>query len=245
MGPKPGHRSPAWAPRSLVLQHEAAAPSGLIADWLLEQSAQVDTLRVDKVDPIVDPRDYDLIVMLGSELAAYDDSIPFLAPEMRTLAAALEADVPILGLCFGGQLLARVLGAHVFRLEHPEIGWMRVRTYDPELMSEGPWFQWHYDGFALPPGARLVAETEVGVQAFASGRSLGLQCHPEVTPEIVADWALLSSNQTAEDWLASKALIDETRRREAGSKRATWRLLDRFRDKVVGAKTRRRRGRRL
>jgi GMP synthase-like glutamine amidotransferase len=230
-----GRPRSSWAPRCLVLQHEADTPPGLIADWLEEQTAQVETVRIDEVQPNVDPRDYDLVVVLGSEHAAYDDSLPFLAPEMRLLSAAHEADVPTLGVCFGGQLLARVLGARVFRIAAgPEIGWLKVRTHHPELLGEGPWLQWHYDGFSLPPGSQLIAETDVGVQAFVAGRTMGLQCHPEVTPEIVAGWARLSSQELAKDGVDPQALVDQTSKRERESKVAAWRLLDRFRDRVVG-----------
>jgi GMP synthase-like glutamine amidotransferase len=101
------------------------------------------------------------------------------------------------------------------------------------LISEGPWFQWHYDAFELPPGATLVADTEVGVQAFVAGRCLGLQCHPEVTPEIVSGWALASSNELAREGLDAHTLVGETRRQQVESRRSAWRLLDRFRDRIV------------
>ena len=101
---------------------------------------------------------------------------------------AIDADVPVLGLCFGGQMLARALGAEVFRRTKSEIGWLPVRSTDPELVPDGPWFQWHFDSFTVPPGATLIAESDVGPQAFVAGRSLGLQFHPEVTTQIMDDW---------------------------------------------------------
>ena len=77
---------------------------------------------------------------------------------------AVEEDVPVLGLCFGGQMLARVLGSENYRSDDAEIGWLPVRTHDADLVSEGPWFQWHFDVFTAPPGARVVAETDVEAQ---------------------------------------------------------------------------------
>jgi len=223
----------AWKPRSLILQHEAATPPGLVTGWLAEQSAQVDTVRIDEVEPEVEPRDYDLIVSLGSEFAAFDDSIPFVQREVRLFREALDGDVPILGLCFGGQLLARVLGGRVFRSRQSEIGWLPVRTRDPELVSAGPWFQWHFDTFTPPPGATLVAETDVGPQAFVTGRSLGLQFHPEVTPEIMAQWVGVYPHELAAEGVDPQGLLEETRRRAAESRRTTWGLLDRFRDRIA------------
>ena len=112
----------AWKPRTLILQHEAPTPPGLMTGWLHEQDAKIDTLRIDEEDRQVDPRDYDLIVSLGSEFAAFDDSIPFIPREVKLFEDALAADVPILGLCFGGQMLARILGARNYRSEQSEIG---------------------------------------------------------------------------------------------------------------------------
>ena len=222
-----------WRPRALILQHEKATPPGLIAPWLAEQSAVVDTLRIDEDERLVDPRQYDLIISLGSEFAAFDDSIPFVPREALVFEDAIEGDVPILGLCFGGQMLARVLGARVYRSEKSEIGWLPVRTNDPELVGEGPWFQWHFDVFTAPPGADVLAVTDTGPQAFVSGRSLGLQFHPEVTPAIMEEWVRVYPHELRAEGVDPKRLLAETKRRAADAKRATWRLLDRFRDVVV------------
>jgi GMP synthase-like glutamine amidotransferase len=222
-----------WKPRSLILQHEAATPPGLMTSWLEEESAQIETFRIDEDDRPLDPRDYDLIVSLGSEFAAFDDSIPFVSREAKLFEQALESDVPILGLCFGGQMLARVLGSRLYRSEQSEIGWLPVRTHDPGLVSPGPWFQWHFDSFSVPPNAKVIAETDVGPQAFVSGRSLGLQFHPEVTPEIMDDWVRVYPHELEAEGVDPEGLLTETRRRAEESKQLTWTLFDRFRDRVA------------
>ena len=222
-----------WRPRALILQHEKATPPGLIAPWLAEQSAVVDTLRIDEDERLVDPRQYDLIVSLGSEFAAFDDAIPFVQREALLFEDAIEGDVPILGLCFGGQMLARVLGANVYRSQKSEIGWLPVRTNDPKLVGEGPWFQWHFDVFTAPPGADVLAVTDTGPQAFVAGRSLGLQFHPEVTPAIMEQWVRVYPHELKAEGVDPKGLLAETNRRAADAKKSTWRLLDRFRDVVV------------
>ena len=104
-------RARARGPRALILQHEDPTPPGHVTDWLGEHDAEIEVYRIDLEERGVDPRDFDLIVSLGSEFAAFDDTKPFVPREARLMERALEADVPILGLCFGGQLLARVLGA--------------------------------------------------------------------------------------------------------------------------------------
>jgi GMP synthase (glutamine-hydrolysing) len=127
--------------RVLVVQNEGASPPGLISQWLEEQAADVSVLRIDLEERDVDPRDYELLVPLGSEFPAYDESRPFVERSRQLLERAVETDVPVLGVCFGGQLLARVLGGRAFRAPEAEIGWKRLRTHDPELVTEGPWFQ--------------------------------------------------------------------------------------------------------
>ena len=222
-----------WRPRTLILQHEEPTPPGLMTDWLAEQSAQVEVFRIDDGEDHKDARDYDLIVSLGSEFAAFDDSIAFVQPEVKLYKDAIDAGVPILGLCFGGQMLARVLGSRLFRSEHAEIGWLPVRTHDPELVSTGPWFQWHFDSFTPPPGATLIAETDAAPQAFVAGRSMGLQFHPEVTPEIMDEWVRAYPHELEAEGVDPQGLLDETRRRAAQARQTTWRLLNSFRDRVA------------
>lgn len=214
--------------RALIIQHEELTPPGLIRNWLEEQNAEVDLLRIDEHERMPDPRDYQLVVSLGSESASYNDSIPFVARETKLIRAAHAADVPILGVCFGSQLMARALGGRSFKADRPEIGWLRVRTNDPELVPDGPWFNWHFDAFSLPPGAQLVAETDVGPQAYVIGRSLGLQFHPEVTFEIVESWVLSSPDQVDAAGVDPAALLEETKRRALESQKNTECLLSRY-----------------
>jgi GMP synthase (glutamine-hydrolysing) len=230
--------SSAWRPRTLILQHEEPTPPGHMTEWLAEQGAQVEVFRIDENDAEISPRDYDLIVSLGSEFAAFDDSIPFVQREVKLYESAIESGVPILGLCFGGQMLARVLGSRLFRAEQAEIGWLPVRTHDTELVSAGPWFQWHFDSFSAPPGAELIAETDLAPQAFVSGRNLGLQFHPEVTPDIMDEWVRAYPHELEAEGVDPQGLLNETRQRAAEAKQTTWRLLNAFRDRVALSKER-------
>jgi GMP synthase-like glutamine amidotransferase len=215
-------------PRALILQHEDPTPPGLVAEWLDAHDAEVDVYRIDLEARDVDPADYDVIVSLGSEFAAFDDHKPFVPREADLLRRAVDEDVPVLGLCFGGQMLARVLGADVFRSDDSEIGWLPVRSDDLELVPEGPWFQWHFDSFSAPPGARVVADSDVGPQAFVAGRSLGLQFHPEVTTAIMDDWVRTYRHELDGDGVDPDALLEETHRRADDARRMSWQLLERF-----------------
>ncbi len=217
--------------RALVIQHEQPTPGGYVNQWLEERGADQDIFRIDIEDREVDPRDYDMIVSLGSEFAAFDD-IPWIRREEAMLRDAHEADVPILGVCFGGQLLAKTLGGESFRSDQSEIGWLPVNSRDEEMIPPGPWFQWHFDSFTLPPGAELLADSPVGPQAYTIGRSLGTQFHPEVTPEIMESWVRAYPHELEQEGVDPKGLLEETYARARETKEAAWRLFDAFLERL-------------
>ena len=214
--------------RALILQKEDPTPPGHVTEWLASVGAEAETFRIDLEDRDLDPTDYDLVVSLGSEFAAFDDHRPFVRREATLMQRAVDQDVPVLGLCFGGQMLARVLGSQNYRSDEAEIGWLPVRTRDANLVSEGPWFQWHFDVFTAPAGARVVAETDVGVQAFVAGRSLGLQFHPEVTTQIMDDWVREYRHELDDEGVDPDALLEQTHRLAEQSRANAMRLFDRF-----------------
>jgi GMP synthase-like glutamine amidotransferase len=218
---------------ALVIQHEQPTPGGYVNQWLEDRGADQDVYRIDVDGRDVNAGDYDLIVSLGSEFAAFDDSIPWLEREKRLLLDAARRDVPVLGICFGGQLLARVLGGRSFKGERSEIGWLPVRSTDPELVPEGPWFQWHFDTFTPPPGARLIADSPVGPQAYLIGRSLGLQFHPEVTPEIMDAWVMAYRHELDQEGVDPDGLLERTNQLAERSRAAAWRLFDGFLERIA------------
>jgi GMP synthase-like glutamine amidotransferase len=216
-----------------VIQHLESAPAGHVSDWLAERGADEDVWRIDAEDRPVAPRDYDLIVSLGSECAAYDDSVPWIARELGLLRDAAGAGVPVLGICFGSQLLARALGGRAMRAPQPEIGWFPVRTRDRAFVEEGPWLQWHYDTFTPPPGAALLADSDAGPQAYSIGACLGLQFHPEVAPEIVEGWVAKDRDELVRHGIEPDRLLAQTRERASESRAAAWALLDTFLHQVA------------
>ena len=173
--------------RALILQKEEPTPPGHVTEWLASHDAEAETFRIDLEDRDVDPTGYDLIVSLGSEFAAFDDTRPFVQREATLMRRAVDEDVPVLGLCFGGQMLARVLGARTTARTRPRSAGCRSErpTRSSSLRARG---SSGTSTCSRPSGARVVAETDVGVQAFVAGRSLGLQFHPEVTTQIMDDW---------------------------------------------------------
>jgi GMP synthase-like glutamine amidotransferase len=222
--------------KALILQHEEPTPPGYLAEWLKQQGFEVDVFRIDLDGDVPDPRQYDMVASLGSEFAAFDDSKPFIPREAQLLKDAMDSDVPVLGLCFGGQLLARVAGGTSFRSDQPEIGWAPVRSRVPELIPEGPWFNWHFDSFTLPPGAKLLAETDAGPQAYVIGRSLGLQFHPEVTPEIMDSWVKAYRHELDGDGVDPDALLEETHRIAPDVRKRSEHLFNHFLTEIAKLK---------
>jgi GMP synthase-like glutamine amidotransferase len=174
------------AERLLVIEHGPYAPAGLLGDWAADRALDVHTVALHSGELLP------AAVSLGAADAAYDDSVPWLAAELLFLDCLLAAEVPVLGICFGAQALARVLGARVYRLSAPEIGWAWVTARCPAL-PEGPWLSWHYDGFDLPSGAVELGANEVSPQAFSLGPHTGVQFHPEATQPIVRSWVEITN----------------------------------------------------
>jgi GMP synthase-like glutamine amidotransferase len=172
---------------ALVLEHEADAPVGLLGDWAAQRGIALEVVGTEGPRP--DPSGRPFVVSLGSEASAYDDAVPWLAAERAVLDRAVASSIPVLGICFGGQHLARTLGATVGPASRPEVGWLEVETLSADVVPPGCWLQWHRDAFTLPPGAELLARSQICVQAFRHGPHLGVQFHPEVTPAIALGWA--------------------------------------------------------
>jgi GMP synthase (glutamine-hydrolysing) len=212
---------------ALVLQHDGDAPAALLADWAAARGEALEVAAAGQ--PIPDLRGRPFLVILGSESAAYDDAVPWLGAERAVLDRALAGGVPILGICFGAQHLARALGATVAPLRGtPEVGWHEIETLAPEVVPEGPWLQWHRDAFTLPPGAELLARSPTGVQAFRCGPHLGVQFHPEVTAEIADAWAAAFPGSVAAAQTTAAAVQEGSRRHAAGAARRAFALFDAF-----------------
>ena len=144
-------------------------------------------------------RDFAGIVPLGGSMQAWDEErLPYLGRQRELLREAVDEGVPVLGICLGGQLLARALGAEVRPAERPETGWLQVEATpeaagDPllaHLREPVGVYQWHLDVFDLPAGAiRLARSDQSENQAFRYGeRAWGLQFHPEVDAPLFAGW---------------------------------------------------------
>lgn len=233
--------------RALLVQHDHVSPSGPVGERLRHHGFAVAELMVvpeerqhtpDVTCDFPDPSGWDLIVPMGAPWSVDDPAVASWAePELRMLAAAHGAGVPVFGVCFGGQALAAALGGRVERAPAPEMGWVDVDTDDPSLVGPGPWFQFHFDRWVLPPGAVEVARSAASSQAFVLGRSMGVQFHPEITP---AEFGLWSAHGAAalmrERGIDPDTVMAEVQREEAESTRRTFALIDAFLKRTDGLK---------
>ena len=161
------------------------------------------------------------LAFMGGPMSA-NDELPWTQPVLALMRDAVSRGVPVIGHCLGGQMLARALGGKVSVNPVKEIGWNAVEVEDNATARE--WFgrdlakfttfQWHGDTFTIPPGGeRILTGPHCANQAYVvDDRHLGMQCHVEMTPEMIASWIASGSGEVKEN-LASPAVqpVEEIR----------------------------------
>jgi GMP synthase (glutamine-hydrolysing) len=209
---------------SVVHQHDAGA--GVFADAAAEAGHELHEWAVAERDEPPGPLDgYGAVLVFGGAMHVDQEERHGWLREERTLLARLvDEGTPVLGVCLGGQLLAKALGAHVRRLPSPEVGWFDVEltgeaAADPVfggLPARFSSFQWHTYHFELPAGAVALARNDRCLQAFRAGESAwGIQFHAEVRQESVVDW--IRTSKPEDDGLVDfPRLLAESEERIAG-----------------------------
>jgi GMP synthase-like glutamine amidotransferase len=227
----------------LFLEHDHVSPPGPVAQRFAERGYEVvESLVVPEESfhsPNVEfafpnPSDFDAIVVMGAPWGAWDtDRIGnWLDTEAQWLSEADTAGVPVLGICFGGQMLARAHGGSVAPGPKTEIGWSTVMSKVPAL--DGRWFQFHYDSFVPPTNATLLAANSSAPQAFALRKNLALQFHPEVTAGTLNDWlALGGQSQVEKDGQDPQFLLEHTKSLDPESVVRAHGLVDYFIENYV------------
>jgi GMP synthase-like glutamine amidotransferase len=232
------------APKVLFIVNDPVAPPAVLGEVFSEFGYDVDTFDVvpegQGDDPtsdveFPDPLNHDVIVPLGARWAAYDERLlqTWVGDEMKMVRAADAAGLGVLGVCFGGQLVAQAHGGTVERSPDPEIGWHQVTTDAPELIPEGPWFQWHFDRFKVPPGAVELARNGRATQAFAIGHTVGLQFHPELDGPLLEAWLANDGAEAVALGLDLNELRSETARLQSDAARRLRALVRGFIDRVA------------
>ena len=176
----------------------------------------------------------DLVVLLGSDWSVYWQQVAnHVDRESAAVRAAAASDLPVLGICYGGQLMSHALGGSVERANRTEIGWFDVQSDDAELAPPGLWFEYHVDKFTPPAGAEVFASTDAGPQAYRLGRMLALQFHPEVSTEIIRRWGKDASADAAEHGVDLEAVYERSEQLAEQNRDRCYALVDAYLDTVA------------
>ena len=190
--------------RILTFRHIPCEGLGLISSELQARGIGCDIVDLYRSGATLPRReDYDGLIVMGGPMSV-NDGLPYLEFEKKTIAEAIAAGQPVLGICLGAQLIASALGALVYRNAVKEIGWFDVQftpaaSEDTLFRGTGPVetvFHWHGETFDMPAGATWLASSDAcRHQAFRVGTgTYALQFHLEVTPEMIQDWCNEDAN---------------------------------------------------
>lgn len=209
----------------LILQNDSEAPSGFFGSWIDARGHDGDVVCHETAALLPDAREYGAIVSLGSDESVHASRKPWVREHVDYLRRARDARVPILGICFGAQALAAAIGGAVYALPQTEMFW--GSPSHQELAFGGPWLTWHRDSFTLPPDADVLARSPECIQAYRQGPNVGVQFHPEVTPDALATWVDgRNAVDLAINGVDRPALIAEFRERADEIERRSHALFD-------------------
>ena len=226
--------------KALFIQHDHVSPTGWVGEALARHGFEMTEVLVVPESSFENPNvsfefpdfnDFDLLIPLGAPWGAWDDACigNWLQPELDWIKRALEAEKPVLGICFGGQLMARALGGSVAPGTKGEIGWTNIWSDRKDLVSNGPWFQFHYDCWQVPPGAEEIARNPIASQAFIYGRSLAVQFHPELNAAALKGWLDWGgAKKVSQDGQDPQILMAQTVAEDGASKQRTFDLVDAY-----------------
>ncbi len=188
-----------------IFRHTATEGPGYFTEFLHERSIPWQLIRIDAGDAV--PQDagvYSGLVFMGGPMSVNDD-LPWIAQALALIRNAVALDVPVLGHCLGGQMMAKALGGIVTRNPVKEIGW--GETIVSDNVQAHAWFggirsfeafHWHGETFSLPQGAvHLLSSAHCINQAFVLGKHLALQCHVEMTAEMIRNWCAVGADEIA------------------------------------------------
>lgn len=178
-----------------ILEHSAAAPAGYLADAISKAELDGVVIRLHEGAGLPELDQVAAVVSLGGAMGAYEeDEYGFLAPEKELLRQAVAANIPVLGICLGCQMLADALGGRAYRADGIEAQFAALDIAadagdDPILgLLAEPVVSIHGDTWEPPPGAAMLVTSNRFPHAFRIGSAVAIQSHPEVSAAVVADW---------------------------------------------------------
>ena len=181
----------------LIFRHVAYEGPGYLQDFLLQKNIPFELIRIDENEAV--PGDLSKVsglIFMGGYMSV-NDPLPWIGEEIRLIQLALVKDIPVLGHCLGGQLIARAMGATISRNGVTEIGWHQTSKFDnvesriwmAGLDNDMELFHWHSETFNLPVGAvPILTNRHCKNQGFVVGKTLALQCHIEMDSTLVKCW---------------------------------------------------------
>jgi GMP synthase-like glutamine amidotransferase len=214
---------------ALVVGNRTDPDAGYVGDRLAERGLRLSPVWREDGLPSHVPPDTALVLLLGSEWSVAAPVAPdVLSAECALVRSAAAAGVPVLGLCYGAQVLAHAYGGRVSVAPDPEVGLVDVESVNEALVPAGPWWAFHNDVIDPPPGARLLARNGCGAQAFALPGALGVQFHPEVRPSVLEDWLQRVPTMASAAGVPSADLVALAVRREDEARAVAHALVDAF-----------------
>jgi GMP synthase-like glutamine amidotransferase len=202
----------------LVFRYARTEGPGHFATFLAENGIEWKLVALDEGDAVpASSAGYAGLGFMGGPMSA-NDELPWTQPVLALMRDAVERGIPVIGHCLGGQMLARATGARVSKNPVKEIGWIPVAVERNPVAAEwfGPGlerfdtFEWHEDTFAVPAGGhRILTGEHCPNQAYVlDGRHLGMQCHVEVTAEMIETWCRIGIDDIDENFGKSPAVQD-------------------------------------
>ncbi len=190
-----------------IFRHARIEGPGYLGTFLTDQGVPWQLIRIDAGDALPqNMQAYSGMVLMGGPMSV-NDALPWISPLLGLIRDADQSDIPLLGHCLGGQLISKALGAEVSRNPVKEIGWGEVQVIQGAESAD--WFgsatgfevfHWHGETFALPVGAKLLlVSSHCRHQAYALGKHLALQCHVEMTADMVRDWCAAGMQELASE----------------------------------------------
>jgi GMP synthase-like glutamine amidotransferase len=223
--------------RILLISHEPEAAPALVGRILHDRGYEIDThvVLADPAAPDTAFPDHGRAVIASAPSPAYDEvARAWVEPEIALIQEIVEQEVPYLGVCFGGQLLAESLGGHVERapVDEQEIGLVTFDADDLLPVPAGPWFTWHEDRVVLPDSVDVLAHNGKAPQIFRFGRAVGTQFHPEADTGVVGAWVRLGPDHIP-DHTSAAQLLQDLEIHEATLRRNCEQLVDWFMGEIA------------